>query len=77
MTRGVAPSFMESRQPPTPRQREVLRLLAQGLHYDEVGRAMGLPTQTVKNHASLAYHRMKVDSAIQAFIHLGWLRPDA
>ena len=79
MTRGaVLPTSQlpETRQP-TPRQLEVLRLLAQGKSYAEVAEDMVITLQSVKNHATNAYQRMGASSAIQAFIRLGWLRPDA
>lgn len=63
----------EARQP-TPRQLEVLRLLAQGLTDDEAARALGLSRQSVKNHKTELFRRMKVHSKVEAFIVMGWLR---
>lgn len=70
MNHGVAPEA----RPPTPRQLEVLRLLAQGKNYRAVADELFISVHSVKNHATMVYDRMQVDSAIQAFIKLGWLR---
>ena len=75
MIEGEAPEpSSEVRKVPTQRQMEVLRLLAQGLTDDEVARALGLSRQSVKNHKTELFRRMKVHSKVEAFIVMGWLR---
>ena len=58
----------------TPRQIEILRLRAQGRLAKEVAGELGLSEVTVKNHATRAYERLNVETAIEAFLVLGWLR---
>jgi DNA-binding CsgD family transcriptional regulator len=43
---------------PTPRQREIIALLAEGLSYKEIGDRMGLSKKTVDNHIGYASLRM-------------------
>lgn len=76
MTRGaVLPSGpSQEDRPPTPRQMEVLRLMAQGLTQVEIADRLVLSVQSVKNHKMNAYQRLGVASGIQAMIRLGWVK---
>ncbi|GGB35342.1 hypothetical protein GCM10011380_25930 [Sphingomonas metalli] len=50
----------------SPRQRECLRLVAQGLEGKEIGRALGISDLTVKNHLSAARTALGVARSIDA-----------
>jgi len=50
----------------TPRQREVLRLLAAGLSNKAIGRAMGLSDKTVKAHITAVFRALNVVNRTQA-----------
>lgn len=57
----------------SPRQREVLTLMAEGLGRREIAHRMGLSPETVKNHLSMAYMRLGVTGHVGAFRLLGWV----
>jgi len=59
----------------TPRQYEVLALLANGYSVGQVARALSVSAQTVKNHVGKAYTTLRVPNRTRAFIELGWLTP--
>ena len=44
----------------TPRQRDCLRLVAEGLTNFAIAHRLGLSEQTVKNHLHMAYDRLRV-----------------
>ncbi len=44
------------------REREVLRLIVQGLTNKEIGRALGLSPRTVENHRAHVFDKLAVDS---------------
>lgn len=50
------------------REREVLCLLAQGKSNQEIGDLLMVATQTVKNHVSAIYVKLKVDSRVAAAV---------
>ena len=54
----------------TERQSEVVRLLAKGLSYREIGRGLRISEATVKQHAHAAYRSLGVSSRVQAVITL-------
>jgi DNA-binding CsgD family transcriptional regulator len=45
------PSAAPAREPLTPRQRDVLRLMATGLTYTAMGERLGITHNAVKSHA--------------------------
>lgn len=55
-------------QPPglTPREREVLRLLAQGATNERIAEAMHISGHTVKTHVYNAYRKIGVENRVQA-----------
>ena len=61
----------------TPRQREVLALLAQGLSNRKVGETLGLSEATVKQHVSAVLKTLKVTNRMQAVIAGRRLPPPA
>ncbi|MCE7946934.1 MAG: hypothetical protein DYG88_05845 [Chloroflexi bacterium CFX4] len=61
----------------TPRENEVLRLLAEGLSNKQIGAALGLSIRTVKFHLDNLYSKLGVHSRAEALItavRRGWLR---
>ncbi len=52
----------------TPRELEVLELLARGLDNTEIGRALYLSQHTVKNHVSNILIKLQVENRIQAAV---------
>lgn len=59
----------------TVRQRQVLRLVAEGLTYNEIGLRLGLAEGTVKVLLSQAYKRLGTSSAIESLRAVGWVVP--
>jgi putative nucleotidyltransferase with HDIG domain len=58
------------------RQHEVLRLLAEGKSYKEIGRDAGLSTSTVRSHMNAIYAKLGVSDRAQAVLMAsgrGWL----
>jgi DNA-binding NarL/FixJ family response regulator len=61
----------------TPREMEVLRLLAQGLDNAAIARQLVVTKRTVQNHVSNIYGKLGVDSRMEAAlvaIRRGWVR---
>jgi PAS domain S-box-containing protein len=64
----------------TPRQREVLELVAAGLSTSEIAKKLTLSTETVRNHLRSVFRELKVHNrpeAIAAARRLGLLAPPA
>jgi DNA-binding CsgD family transcriptional regulator len=59
----------------TKREREVLAYLAHGLTYEQTAARMGVSPQTVKNHTSSAFKKLRVGNRFGAFLELGWMNP--
>jgi DNA-binding NarL/FixJ family response regulator len=53
-------------EPLSPRQREVLALLAEGLGPGAIARRLGLSLATVRNHVSAVLHRLGCHSQLEA-----------
>ena len=49
----------------TPREREVLRLIARGYAYKEVSRDLGISTKTVETHVSSVLRKLQLSSRHQ------------
>ena len=49
----------------TPREREVLRLIARGYSYKEVARDLGISTKTVETHVSSVLRKLQLSSRHQ------------
>ena len=59
----------ESTLPPMPlttRQRDILRLLQQGLDNQTIGRQMNLSVKTIENHLTRIYRHLRVQSRLEA-----------
>ncbi|MBG1258550.1 response regulator transcription factor [Nostoc sp. BAE] len=52
--------------PPTERQIEVLRFLAEGLSYEEIAAKMFISISTIKSHASILYAKCHVKNRVEA-----------
>ncbi|RLC68462.1 MAG: hypothetical protein DRI26_10125 [Chloroflexi bacterium] len=60
----------------TERQLQILRLVKDGLSYEEVGKALGLTRQTIKNHAVAIRRKLKVKNtagAVALALREGWI----
>jgi DNA-binding NarL/FixJ family response regulator len=49
----------------TPREREVLRLIARGYAYKQVARSLGISIKTVESHVSAVLHKLQLSSRYQ------------
>ena len=62
--------------PLTPRELEVLQLVADGLRNREIAEGLGLSEQTIKNHLTSTLHKLGVPSrgaAVEYAVRQGWL----
>lgn len=62
----------------SPRQLEILRLVAMGMSNDEVAEVLGISRQTVKNHMTAIMRILgarRRGQAVVAAVKAGWLRP--
>jgi len=57
----------------SPRQMELMRLLATGLPIKAIAPRMGLTYYSAKHVSAEAFRRLGVDGKVAAFIALGWL----
>jgi DNA-binding NarL/FixJ family response regulator len=60
----------------TPRELDILRLVAAGSPNREISEALGLSEQTVKNHLSTIFHKLGVPNRTHAVMYAsrqGWL----
>jgi DNA-binding NarL/FixJ family response regulator len=63
-------------EPLTPREIDVLRLVAQGMTNREVGRDLGISHRTVQGHLASTYDKLDVSSrteAVTAALKRGWI----
>jgi DNA-binding CsgD family transcriptional regulator len=64
----------------TPRQREILDLLASGLSMSEIAKKLTLSTETVRNHLRSVFRELHVHTRLEAIAaarRLGLLAPPA
>jgi DNA-binding NarL/FixJ family response regulator len=74
---GSAPNQVHGHEPAgrrpadqlTPREREILSLLAQGLDNDAIARRLVLTKRTVQNHISVIYDKLEVTSRTEALLY--------
>jgi DNA-binding CsgD family transcriptional regulator len=52
----------------TPRQMEILKLLAKGFYYREIGEALGISPSTVRAHLHSTYRKLDVNNRSRAVI---------
>jgi DNA-binding NarL/FixJ family response regulator len=61
----VAPSIEPGLDQLTPRERQVLRLLARGYAYKEIAKELGISTKTVERHVSAVLHKLQLSNRYQ------------
>ncbi len=62
----VSPDAVEQAPSLTPRERDVLRLLASGMRNEEIGRELFISPETVKAHIAKAMRKLESDTRTQA-----------
>ncbi|MEO6611565.1 MAG: helix-turn-helix transcriptional regulator [Chitinophagaceae bacterium] len=50
----------------TPREKEVLQLLAKGMTYREIALQLGVTAETIKKHLKNIYQKLQVQNKIKA-----------
>jgi len=60
--------FFALRQSLSPRQVEMLALIAEGMDNKTIARQLGISDKTVKNHLTMLFKRINVQSRTQAAI---------
>lgn len=78
MSRGIARKvvshFQQIKKPAaefeqlTPREREILALLAKGFLYKEIGEQLGISLSTVRAHLHTIYGKLHVQSRTEAVV---------
>jgi DNA-binding CsgD family transcriptional regulator len=66
MNDGVG--LLRNERPLTPRQVEVLRLLADGSTTDRIAAELGIAVETVRNHVRGLFHRLGVHTRLEAVV---------
>ena len=64
---------------PTPREMQVLRLIAEGLQSKEIANRLGMSPKTIEFHKTRLYERLGVTGmvgAVRLAMRRGWLPPD-
>ncbi len=77
LTRTPAPAAAD---PLTPRQREVLRLVAEGLSTKQIARQLGISPKTVEAHRSQLMNALDIHDIaglVRYAIRIGLVKPDA
>ncbi len=67
--KAIAPARTATTEPLTPREREVLRLLALGLSNDGIAEKLFIAKRTVQNHVSNIYGKLDLDSRAEAVLY--------
>jgi len=63
--RGLTPTFDPELDQLTPRERDVLRLIARGYSYKEVARELSISTKTVESHVSAVLRKLQLSNRHQ------------
>jgi RNA polymerase sigma factor (sigma-70 family) len=69
-TRDAAPQLDESIKALTKRELEILRLVAEGLTNDEIGKKIFISEKTVKTHLTNIFDKLKVNNRFKAALML-------
>ena len=69
LARGEAPACTSEREKLSPREREILVLLARGASNKEIGRALHLAESTVKIHVQHILRKLNLSSRVQAAVY--------
>ena len=59
------PTFDPELDQLTPRERQVLRLIARGYAYKDIARELGISTKTVERHVSAVLHKLQLTNRYQ------------
>ncbi len=62
---GVSPTFDPELDQLTPREREVLRLIARGYSYKELARELSISARTVESHVSAVLRKLQLSTRYQ------------
>jgi len=65
-------------EPLTPREEQVLQLVAAGLTHKEIAGRLGIRAKTVRNHLDNLYSKLGIHGRVQAVLHairLGLIDP--
>jgi DNA-binding NarL/FixJ family response regulator len=62
---GPTPTFDPELDQLTPRERQVLRLIARGYAYKDIARELGISTKTVERHVSAVLHKLQLANRYQ------------
>jgi DNA-binding NarL/FixJ family response regulator len=65
---AVRPATPQSEGLLTPRQREILKLLANGHSYEDIGLALALSVNTVRTHVRTIYERLGASTKVEAVV---------
>jgi DNA-binding NarL/FixJ family response regulator len=65
---AVLPATEASESLLTPRQREILKLLANGHSYEDIGIALDLSVNTVRSHVRALYERLGASTKVEAVL---------
>ena len=71
-----APPTAQRDDPLTPKERQVLHLVARGFTYDEAATRIGVSVSTVRTHVRNIYGKLDVHNKTEAVFEaraLGWL----
>lgn len=68
LARSFSASGRSKHVPLTPRQREILRLIAAGLENKQIARKLGIGVHTVKTHVSRVLHKLGAASRTEAVV---------
>ncbi len=68
-TASAAPAAAAPEQPLSPRELEILRLIAQGASNKEIGRELGIAETTVKIHVQHLLRKLGLSSRVQAAVY--------
>ena len=78
--KGAPPATAPAPSPLTPRETEVLQLIAKGLSYQRIADTLAMSPHTVTTHIKQIYRKLAVNSrgeAVFEAMQLGWLPPPA
>ena len=62
---GATPTFDPEFDQLTPRERQVLRLIARGYAYKEIARELGISAKTVESHVSAVLRKLQLTNRYQ------------
>jgi two-component system response regulator DegU len=70
MSRGAVPRLNDSIKALTKREMEILKLVAEGLTNEEIGKKIFISEKTVKTHLTNIFDKLKVNNRFKAALML-------